>query len=316
LEEGSQEENSMKAQTFHLLPDEQLVALHQQLAESQSSYRHKLQSSHEAQQRQAVLVQKLQAKVLQYRNWCKELEQRLEASKVRFKENVFILYFRCENLAGLNILLQEHLDKANKVNGALREDVSKLVADWTKAREELDYKENEWHKEREFFESYMRAEHDRILGIWRQVVTLHRYFMEMKTAVDRDLSELKAEQVKLCGSILVSCFRLSSDMQLCETSSLRSPALKSEHQKQQQLYTMPQKMDRDKEIYQQTQAIVSLHVKGGLAKEDLQNRVVELTALLEQTQKENEEKEKTVKTLRDTVEMLVGCPQKLLFLLL
>uniref|UniRef100_A0A8D2LMM6 Centrosomal protein 250 n=1 Tax=Varanus komodoensis TaxID=61221 RepID=A0A8D2LMM6_VARKO len=267
--------NSMKAQTFHLLPDEQLVALHQQLAESQSSYRHKLQSSHEAQQRQAVLVQKLQAKVLQYRNWCKELEQRLEASKVRFKENVFILYFRCENLAGLNILLQEHLDKANKVNGALREDVSKLVADWTKAREELDYKENEWHKEREFFESYMRAEHDRILGIWRQVVTLHRYFMEMKTAVDRDLSELKAEQVKLCGSILVSCFRLSSDMQLCETSSLRSPALKSEHQKH--------------------------HIKSCFSF----LRVVELTALLEQTQKENEEKEKTVKTLRDTVEMLV-----------
>ncbi|KAF7238995.1 hypothetical protein EYD10_14377 [Varanus komodoensis] len=311
--EGEQEENSMKAQTFHLLPDEQLVALHQQLAESQSSYRHKLQSSHEAQQRQAVLVQKLQAKVLQYRNWCKELEQRLEASKGDRREDHSLEKAlvqleeeqqRCENLAGLNILLQEHLDKANKVNGALREDVSKLVADWTKAREELDYKENEWHKEREFFESYMRAEHDRILGIWRQVVTLHRYFMEMKTAVDRDLSELKAEQVKLCGSILVSCFRLSSDMQLCETSSLRSPALKSEHQKQQQLYTMPQKMDRDKEIYQQTQAIVSLHVKGGLAKEDLQNRVVELTALLEQTQKENEEKEKTVKTLRDTVEML------------
>lgn len=34
-------------------------------------------------------------------------------------------------------------------------------------------------------------------------------------------------------------------------------------------------------------------------------RVMELSALLVQSQKQNEEKEKTVKTLNDTVEMLV-----------
>ncbi|KAM6194783.1 centrosome-associated protein CEP250-like [Sarcoramphus papa] len=48
-------------------------------ARSQASLRRRLQSSQEAQHRQAVLVRKLQAKVLQYRTWCRELEQQLEA---------------------------------------------------------------------------------------------------------------------------------------------------------------------------------------------------------------------------------------------
>lgn len=49
----------------------------------------------------------------------------------------------------MNNLLREHVDKANEVNAALREDVHKLMADWTNARDELKYKESEWHKERE-----------------------------------------------------------------------------------------------------------------------------------------------------------------------
>ncbi|XP_025022925.1 centrosome-associated protein CEP250 [Python bivittatus] len=287
--------------------------------ENQALYRQKLQSSQEAQHRQAILVQKLQAKVLQYRNWCKELEKRLEANndshlhlrdhKVdQSLENVLVHLEeeqqRCENLARVNILLREHLDKANEVNGALQEDINKLIDDWTKAKIELEHKESEWHEEREFFEHYMRSEHDRILGIWRQVVTLRRHFLEMKTATDRDLSELKAEQVRLYGSILVSCFHVSSDAQFWETKNLEDPALRYQLQEQQQLGKRLEKMDMEKAIHQQAKAIVTLHVKGDLAKEDLQSRVLELTALLEESHKQNEEKEKTVKALRDTVEIL------------
>ncbi|XP_053101259.1 centrosome-associated protein CEP250 isoform X3 [Hemicordylus capensis] len=314
--EGEQGANSMKMKTVHLLPEEQLMTLHQQMVENQTSYRQKLQTSQEAQHRQAVLVQKLQAKVLQYRNWCKELEQQVGASRGSIQcrrdhkedhslERALIQLeeeqHRCENLAGVNILLREHLDKANEVNGALREDVDKLMTDWTKARDELEHKENEWHKEREVFESYMRNEHDRFLGVWRQVVTLRRYFLEMKTAIDRDLSELKTEHVKLSSSIVVSCFRLSSGTQRGETNSLESLVLREQ---QQQHYVRPEKIAMENEIYQQAQAIVRLHVKGNLAKEDLHARVMELTALLEESQKQNEEKEKAVKTLRDTVEIL------------
>lgn len=49
----------------------------------------------------------------------------------------------------MNTLLREHLDKANEVNLALKEDVGKLTADWMRAREELDLKESEWRSERE-----------------------------------------------------------------------------------------------------------------------------------------------------------------------
>ncbi|XP_074730179.1 centrosome-associated protein CEP250-like isoform X4 [Strix uralensis] len=46
-----------------------------------------------------------------------------------------------------------------------------------------------------------------------------------------------------------------------------------------------------------------LQVKGDLEKKELQDRGTELSALLVQSQKQNEEKEKTVKTLNDTVEI-------------
>lgn len=58
-------------------------------------------------------------------------------------------FLRCENLAEVNTLLREHLDKANEVNSALKEDVGKLTADWMRARKELELKESEWRNERE-----------------------------------------------------------------------------------------------------------------------------------------------------------------------
>nr|XP_056701511.1 centrosome-associated protein CEP250 [Euleptes europaea] len=312
--EGDRGANRMKTPTAQLLPDEQLMALHQQMVEKEVSYHHKLQNSQEAQHRQAVLVQKLQTKVIQYRNWCQELEQQLEASRgscprqwdrkedqslekalIQLEEE----QQRCENLAGMNILLREHLDKANEVNEALREDINKLTVDWTRAKEELEHKEREWHKVREHFDKYMWAEQDRILGIWRQVVTLRRYFLEMKTATDRDFSELRAEQVKLSSTILVNCFRLNSDQQSWEARRLGSPDLKGQIQ-QKQFDVKPEKIDLNKDICQKAQAFSS----GDLVKEDLRSRVMELTELLEQSQKQNEEKEKTMKALGDTVEIL------------
>lgn len=80
----------------------------------------------------------------------------------------------------------------------------------------------------------------------------------------RDLSELKAEQVKLSRSILVSCFHLSSDTQIWETNSLGKPALRDQPQ-QQKFYASPEKSDVEQEM-------CSFHVKGNLAKEDLQSR--------------------------------------------
>uniref|UniRef100_A0A663N9W5 Centrosomal protein 250 n=1 Tax=Athene cunicularia TaxID=194338 RepID=A0A663N9W5_ATHCN len=204
---------------------------------------------------------------------------------------------RCEHLADVNTLLREHLDKANEVNSALKEDVGKLTADWIRAREELELKESEWRHERELSDNYLRGERNRLLSLWRQVVTFRRHFLEMKTATDRDLSELKAEQLRLSGSILVNCSRLNSGVQLWETISLGRRVLEDQAQQQ-----------AEQETSQKTWEVMHLQVNRDLEKKELQDRVTELSALLVQSQKQNEEKDKTMKTLNDTVEILVFSP--------
>ncbi|KAM6113106.1 LOW QUALITY PROTEIN: uncharacterized protein FYW35_008319 [Pterocles gutturalis] len=236
-------------------------------ARSQGSLQRRLQSAQEAQHRQGVLVRKLQEKVLQYRARCRWLEQQVEAgggslpggqeaAEAQSLEKALLQVEeeqrRCEDLAEVNALLRAHLDKANEVNSALKEDVGKLTADWMRAREELELKEREWRKERELYENRFRGERTRLLSLWHQVVAFRRHFVEMKTATDRDLSELKAEQMRLSGLILANSSCLSSGVQLWESA-----------------------------------------------------RVMELSALLIQSQKQNEEKEKNVKTLDDMVELLL-----------
>uniref|UniRef100_A0A8C0BLM1 Rootletin-like coiled-coil domain-containing protein n=1 Tax=Buteo japonicus TaxID=224669 RepID=A0A8C0BLM1_9AVES len=181
----------------------------------------------------------------------------------------------------------------NEVNSALKEDVRKLTVDWMRAREELELKESEWRGERELYDNYLMGEHSRLLSLWRQVVTFRRHFLEMKTATDRDLSELKAEQMRLSGSILVNCSRLNSGIQLWQSFTLGKPVLKDQAQQQ-----------AGQKINQKAQEVMCLPVKGDLEKKELQDRVMELSALLVQSQKQNEEKEKTMKTLNDTVEIL------------
>ncbi|XP_008945178.1 PREDICTED: centrosome-associated protein CEP250, partial [Merops nubicus] len=250
--------------------------------------------------------------LLQYRTWCQELEQQLEAGGVSAQGSLpgrqeatedhslekALLQLeeeqqRCENLAEVNALLRDHLDKAKEVNSALKEDVGKLTADWMRAREELELKESEWHNERELYDSYVRGERDRLLSLWRQVVTFRRHFLEMKTATDRDLSELRAEQMRLSGSILVNCSHLNSGLQLWGSVTRGRCVLMDQAQQQ-----------AGEKINQKTQEIIYLQGQEDLEKKELQDRVMELSALLAQSQKQNEEKEKTMKTLNDTVEIL------------
>ncbi|XP_065547998.1 centrosome-associated protein CEP250-like [Lathamus discolor] len=194
---------------------------------------------------------------------------------------------RCENLAEANSRLREQLNKANEVNSALQEDVGKLMADQMKAQEELELKESEQHNEREVYDNYVRDERNRLLSLWREVETFRQHFLEMKTATDRDLSELKAEQMRLSGTILLNCSQLNTSLQHQVSLSLCRPVLKDQAQQQ-----------AGQRINQKTQEIMCFHE---LEKKELQHRVAELSALLEQSEREN--KEKKLKALNDTVEL-------------
>ena len=82
----------------------------------------------------------------------------------------------------------------------------------------------------------------------------------------RDLSELKAEQMRLSGSILVNCFRLNSGIQLWESITLGRPVLKDQAQQQM-----------EREINQKTLEVMCLQIKGDLEKKELQDRLIFLS---------------------------------------
>lgn len=81
------------------------------------------------------------------------------------------------------------------------------------------------------------------------------------------MSELHAEQVRLSGTILVSCFRLNADQQTREARRLGSPDFKGQIQ-QPQFDVKPEKIDESKDICQKAQAVNS----GDFLKADLQER--------------------------------------------
>lgn len=49
----------------------------------------------------------------------------------------------------MNAMLREQLEQAGVANEALSQDIRRLTADWTKAREELEQKESDWRREAE-----------------------------------------------------------------------------------------------------------------------------------------------------------------------
>uniref|UniRef100_A0A3Q3G588 Ciliary rootlet coiled-coil, rootletin n=1 Tax=Labrus bergylta TaxID=56723 RepID=A0A3Q3G588_9LABR len=100
---------------------QQNVDLRRRLDEEQAAYKRKLTAYQEGQQRQAQLVQKLQAKDTAL----------------------------CFSLSAVNAMLREQLEQAGLANEALSQDIRRLTADWTRAREELEQKESDWRREEE-----------------------------------------------------------------------------------------------------------------------------------------------------------------------
>lgn len=56
---------------------------------------------------------------------------------------------RSSSLSAVNAMLREQLEQAGLANEALSQDIRRLTADWTKAREELEQKESDWRREEE-----------------------------------------------------------------------------------------------------------------------------------------------------------------------
>ncbi|XP_058248634.1 centrosome-associated protein CEP250 isoform X1 [Hemibagrus wyckioides] len=186
----------------------------------QREWRKKLKEGRERESRQALLIQKLQQKVKEYRSRCEHLQHHLmaEEREMRVRErilqdersdNLETTLIRLEEeqqrsvtLVEVNALLRSQLSQSAEANQALQDDLKKLTADWSKAVEEAGQKEIDWSKEKEVLSRYLESERSRLMSLWSRVVDLRRQCHAVKTATDKDLWELKAEFTRLSSTFL------------------------------------------------------------------------------------------------------------------
>lgn len=104
--------------------------------------------------------------------------------KINIPRNSIILNFFClincrsASLQHVNNMLREQLDQATSANQQLTLDIQKLTADWNKAREELEARDEEE-------QAYFANEHVRLMDMWKTMNNFRRQFNEMKSATQR-----------------------------------------------------------------------------------------------------------------------------------
>ncbi|XP_020278588.1 rootletin isoform X2 [Pseudomyrmex gracilis] len=268
-EQGSDEDLSPDALV------RQNYELRHRLEEEAASYKRRLDTYRQAQQHQAALVSRLQAKVLQYKQRCSELESQmaetipydtgitkpaattlsstsaLEAAHQTLRdireEQIHDLDTalkklaeerrKCEELLQLNASLKDQLEESHQTNEALTNDMQKLSNDWDILREELAIKEDEWKEEEQAFNEYYISEHNRLLNLWRDVVSVKRLYAEMKSATERDLAKLRNDIVASSNEMTSACNSANFTMQLQTNTGQSTTSQKLQQQQQEEQAT-------------------------------------------------------------------------------
>lgn len=89
-----------------------------------------------------------------------------------------VTFSRSASLQHVNNMLREQLEQATSANQQLTLDIQKLTADWNKAREELEARDEEE-------QAYFSNEHVRLMDMWKTMNNFRRQFNEMKSATQR-----------------------------------------------------------------------------------------------------------------------------------
>ncbi|KAJ3591673.1 hypothetical protein NHX12_006805, partial [Muraenolepis orangiensis] len=187
--------------------------------------------------------------VVEFRDRCQKVEQHLqkEESELANRERKLLdahsdslesSLFRLEEqqqrsigLAEGNSLLTQQLSQSEQTNLALRVDLQKLTADWTRAMEEAELREVNWQKEKESLE----RERERWLEERRVEEAESRAEEERRREMERSYQSLSQAVVTLSrvlGSSPPSMDHVSS---LLEVLSQADSALQRRHQEQQEV---------------------------------------------------------------------------------
>lgn len=112
----------------------------------------------------------------------------------------------------LNSSLREQLEESHSTNEALTNDLQKLTNDWEALREEMIIKEDEWKDEEQAFNDYYSTEHNRLLNLWRDVVSVKRLFMDVQGSTERDMIKLKQDISGVSKEMMIACSRMDTNM--------------------------------------------------------------------------------------------------------
>lgn len=112
----------------------------------------------------------------------------------------------------VNSILKEQLEESHQTNEALTADLQKLTNDWEQLREEMIVKEDEWKDEEQAFNDYYSNEHSRLLGLWRNVVSVKRTFSEVQSSNERDLLKLRSELTNITRDMNAACTRMEDNI--------------------------------------------------------------------------------------------------------
>lgn len=56
------------------------------------------------------------------------------------------------------------------------------------------------------------TEHNRLLNLWRDVVSVKRHFLDIQSTTERDIHKLKADIADMGKEMLITCSRMDTNM--------------------------------------------------------------------------------------------------------
>ncbi|VEL34805.1 unnamed protein product [Protopolystoma xenopodis] len=207
--------------------------LRRKLAEEHAFYQRKFNNIQEGQQKQGQLVQKLQIKVLQYKEKSRALETKVQLlenekreQKAKMEENSAELETalirleeeqqRAATLHSVNCMLRDQLDQSSQANNCLSGNLQDTRDELHQLRCTLQTRQTEWQSEAAAFQDYLAGEHTRLLVLWRATVSCKRHFTELKCQVERELANVNAEVGRCSRACMQACDNLKANLKGAE----------------------------------------------------------------------------------------------------